>query len=236
MWLLSLCNPCLLLAGWFVCRISKENTTAQISTKLSAPKLTFSEEPDKFAFIFFGLSWGYWCLWVSKWWQVSEAPVNSLVLLIFILFRVGVKWLWRTLHVSTYQTLICYHNPASALWLAERDSNCPSGLTQDFSAKVLWCRVLHINYTTDNICDSPRTEVRGGRTPNISVSNRTLWGPVQWQDALLSLIPPVESANIWLQLHFFILRASEEGRAFVSLPSLSARPKMIQLVESRKAF
>lgn len=34
---------------------------------------------------------------------------------------------------------------------------------------LLWCRVLHINYTTDNICDSLRTEVRGADTKYLCV-------------------------------------------------------------------
>lgn len=71
-------------------------------------------------------------------------------------------------HIVCTSVLMCqmlkrFHNPVATLRFAEGESKLSlkpnTALQHD-----LWCQVLHINDTTDNICGSPRTEVRGADT------------------------------------------------------------------------
>lgn len=108
----------------------------------------------------------------------------------------GWTWTRAALRALMHQMLNCFYNPASTLWFAGTGTKL--SLTPDtaFQLELLWCRVFHINYTTDHIWDSLRTEVRGTDTKYLFFwSNKTVWGPVQWRGMLL---PLATSANIIL--------------------------------------
>lgn len=66
---------------------------------------------------------------------------------------------------------------------------------------MLWCQVLHINYTTDNICDSLRTEVRGVDTKYLFIQQNSVRSS-STAGHVASLIPLVKSANIILHRNF----------------------------------
>lgn len=68
--------------------------------------------------------------------------------------------------VTVYQTLNCFYNSVYS-----NNMTCHEGVILSLTLQhgLLWCRVLPINYTTDNICDSLRTELRGADTKYLCV-------------------------------------------------------------------
>ncbi len=129
----------------------------------------------------------------------------------------------HTLHVLLIvmmcQMLNCFYNCINSLIRCEV-IKLSLKLSTALQREVLWCQVLHINYTTDNICDSLRSEVRGVDTKYLFVQQNSVRSS-SMAGHVASLIPLVKSANIILHLNFQMLHNSWLCLIFISPPSLS---------------